>query len=297
MSEPRDFTGLSDLEAALTDLAGAVAFPAPSSDFAARVTSRLTPPAAQPWWRRGFVGTPRPDKAAFRRRPVWRAALLAVALILLVAAVAGALGLGVPGIRLILGPPPTPTVSPQPSTSSGTPTSSPGTSPETPAPSGPGSGLGLGDAVPLPGLATRAGFPVRLPQSSLLGAPDAAYVDATKANQVSLVWRPRSGLPPTSEPAIGLLLLEMDGRFDTGFISKAIGSGTTAVPVVVGGNPGFWISGNPHFFFYQRRDGQTVEDSRRWVGDTLIWSDGTMTYRLETAVGRDAAIAIAESLR
>jgi hypothetical protein len=293
VSEPRDFAARSDLEAAIHDLAGAVAFPAPSSDFAATVTSRLTAQRPRPWWRGGFIGTRRPDGAVFRRRPVWRSALLAVALILLVAAVAGALGLGVPGIRLILGPPPTPTVTPAPSTSSRTPTSSPAT----PAPSGPGSRLALGDPVPLAGLGTRAGFAVRLPQTALLGAPDAAYVDATKANQVSLVWRPSAGLPATTEPAIGLLLLEMDGRFDTGFISKAIGSGTTAEPVVVAGNPGFWISGNPHFFFYQRRDGQTVEDSRRWVGDTLIWSDGTMTYRLETAVGRSTAIAIAESLQ
>jgi hypothetical protein len=39
-----------------------------------------------------------------------------------------------------------------------------------------------------------------------------------------------------------------------------------------------------------------VSDSRRWVGDTLLWTDGGTTYRLETALGRDAAIRIAESL-
>jgi hypothetical protein len=80
-------------------------------------------------------------------------------------------------------------------------------------------------------------------------------------------------------------------------ITKMVDSGTKVEPVRVGENPGFWITGDPHFFFYEDANGQFVEDSRRWVGDTLLWTEGATTYRLETALGRESAIRIAESLR
>ena len=51
-----------------------------------------------------------------------------------------------------------------------------------------------------------------------------------------------------------------------------------------------------HFFFYERPEGGYVDDGRRWVGDALVWYDGTATYRIESALGRDATIALAESL-
>lgn len=39
-----------------------------------------------------------------------------------------------------------------------------------------------------------------------------------------------------------------------------------------------------------------IDDRRQWVGDALIWSDGTTTYRLETALGRAAALDLAGSI-
>ena len=44
-------------------------------------------------------------------------------------------------------------------------------------------------------------------------------------------------------------------------------------------------------------DGEHVDEDRRWVGDALIWQRGDKTYRIETSLGRDAAIRIAESLQ
>ena len=80
------------------------------------------------------------------------------------------------------------------------------------------------------------------------------------------------------------------------FYDKAINSGTTLERVKVGGHDGYWISGDPHFFFYTTADGRFVEDPRRWVGDALIWNDGSATYRIESSLGRDATIALAESI-
>jgi hypothetical protein len=268
------------LELALTDLGGAIAFPAPASDFAARVTARIeAAPAAEPAWRRWRRWASAPGGT----RPVRRSLLIAVALLLVAATVAVAIGLGLPGIRLIFGPAPTPPATVGPSGSA--------------ASLEPGATLGLGERVELADLASRAAFPIRYPTDPLVGRPDTAWIDPTKAGQVSLVWRSRPDLPATIDPGVGLLLGQFNGRLDQGMISKMIDSGTTVERVRVGADPGFWITGDPHFFFYEDADGRVVEDSRRWVGDTLLWTNDGLTYRLETALGREVAIRIAESLR
>ena len=79
-------------------------------------------------------------------------------------------------------------------------------------------------------------------------------------------------------------------------MTKFLSSGTSVELVTVDGQDGFWISGDAHFYFYEGPNGEFIEDSRRWVGDALIWTDGEITHRLETSLGRDAAISIAESL-
>jgi hypothetical protein len=66
--------------------------------------------------------------------------------------------------------------------------------------------------------------------------------------------------------------------------------------LTVNGVPGYWIAGDPHFSFYETPEGEFVEETRRWVGDALIWADGDVTYRLETSLGRDAAVRIASSI-
>jgi hypothetical protein len=278
MSDRRDLLGVG-LETELLELRRALAFPAPAPDFASRVTQRIASrPAARPWWR---------GQSLVFGRPVRRALLVAVALLLVLAAVAAAVGLGLPGLRIFFGLPPG--VSPAPSASQ----ASPG-----PSASGgaPGDSLGLGQRVPLEQVDQTAAFHVLRPGDPAVGAPDVAYVDPIRANQVSLVWSVRPNLPPTLEPGVGLLLMQFDGRLDNGFVDKAIGTGTTVEPVLVNGRQGYWVSGEPHFFFYTARNGQFVDDSRRWVGDALLWSDGTYTYRLETSLGRDAAIRLAESV-
>jgi hypothetical protein len=79
-------------------------------------------------------------------------------------------------------------------------------------------------------------------------------------------------------------------------IGKIISTGTVVEPVQLGDGRGFWISGDPHVYFYMTLEGEHVEENRRWVGDALIWEEGDLTYRLETSLGRNAAIRIAESL-
>jgi hypothetical protein len=275
----RPLAALDDagLVAALRSLEGGVDWPSPAlpggPDVAARVRARLVTEGpgrsspARPWW-----------------RPARRALILAVAALLALAALAGAVGLGLPGLRLILGGPTGAPPTPVPTTST---SASPGP---------PGSGLNLGSLVTLAEAADAGAVEVRLPSDPAIGPPDAVYVDRTKARQVALVWAPDADLPATLDPGIGMILMAYDGTVDEGLYAKMIRAGTRLEPLTVGGNRGYWISGDPHLFFYERADGTFVDDDRRWVGDALVWSDGGTTYRLETALGREAAIAIAESM-
>ena len=280
------------LEGTLRALASAVDWPpvtpaAPGGpDIATRVRVRLTDPdrrrTTRPWWQGSW-------------RPLRRSLVLALVALLALAIVAGAVGLGLPGLRLILGggtPPPTPAPTVAPSVApSATPTPTPS------PPREPGATIGLGELVPLDQVETLTGIPVRLPADPRLGAPDAVWVDASKNNQVAYVWAASADLPETNEPGVGLLLMRFDGTTDPGFYEKVIGTGTHLEMVEVAGHDGYWIDGDPHFFYYVRDGQQYFDEDRRWVGDALIWSDGATTFRIESALGRDETIEIAESIR
>jgi hypothetical protein len=256
-------------------LAGAidwpVAAPAGGPDLAVRVRVRLGE-------------APRPAPRAIWWRPARRGLVLALLALLALAAVAGAIGLGLPGLRLTLAepsasPPPTPV-------------------PSATAPVGPaGSSLELGELVPIEEAQAWGAGPLRLPTDTRFGPPDAVYLDRSRGRQVAMVWAADAALPASLEPGIGAILMAFDGTVEEEYYEKILGMGTTIERVTVGGQPGFWISGAPHFFVYESTSGGFVDDGRRWVGDALIWSDGTTTYRLETSLGRDAAIEIAETTR
>jgi hypothetical protein len=141
------------------------------------------------------------------------------------------------------------------------------------------------------------GRPILLPSDPDLGQPDAVYVDAEKADAVALVWGARPDLRATLDPDIGMILMSFDGTLEDEYYLKLIGGGTVVTTATVGDDRAFWIDGDPHLFFFENATGEFVHDDRRWVGDALVWSDGTTTYRLETSLGRERAIEIAEGLR
>lgn len=300
----RGLTGWTDaaLADALRRLDPEIAWPEPAfggdvRDVAAAVRQRID---AGP---RDTLQRGRPARRWFVLGRDWaglpfrRALVVAVVLLILVAAIAGATGVGLPGLRVLFGGGPTsppPTLEPARSPSPGVH----GTSAPSSSPGAPGAGLGLGAALApadRAALDARAGFHVRWPTDPGIGPPDAAYVDDARHGQVSLVWAARAGLPATLEPGVGLLLTEFQGSVDEGIYTKLTDTGTTVEAVLVNGKRGYWLSGAPHFFFYTGPSG-LVQDDRRWVGDALIWADGPVTYRLESALGRDTTLRLAESL-
>jgi hypothetical protein len=272
----------ADLESALRRLGDSIAWPAAERttaagpDLAAIVRTRLE--TAPP------TGRPARTRASWLWRPAPRAVLAAVIVLLALAALAGASVLGLPGLRLILGPAPV-TVSPAPSLGPS----------RSPASGAPGAVMRLGAPVPLAALDARAGFAVTWPSDPAIGPPDAAYLDPALSDQVALVWVSRIGLPDTREPGVGLIVTEFRGAVDDGFFSKSIGIGTTVEPVLVHGERAFWLTGDPHFLFYTGPHG-VIDDGRRWIGDALLWARGPITYRLETSLGLETALRMADSM-
>jgi hypothetical protein len=319
MAEHHQPPGDADLERSLMALGRQVAFPA-TPPLARRVQQRL---AAAPA-RRYLLDRSWPRRLAFG------VAALVVALLVVLVAVPGARTalagrLGLPGIeiRQVPGtfpqpvtatPPAAPTAGPATSavtagavTRSATPKTvapaTPSASPEDTATAAPtatplplGQRLHLGQQVTLAAAQQRVAFPVLLPTS--FGLPDAVYLGATPpGGDVTLVYRPQAGLPATAETGVGMLLGEFQGRTDQVFISKMAGPGTTVTPVRVAGQPGFWLSGQPHQFLYQDASGVAHELTLRLAGNTLIWTHGNLTLRLESALSEAAALAIANSVR
>ena len=151
---------------------------------------------------------------------------------------------------------------------------------------GPGRDLGLGRRSTAAAARRTTGLPV--PSIRALGAPDAVYADrpvaARSSASVSVVYRARRGLPAATR-GIGALLTVLPGG-DPAVVKKLAEAGTTVEFVDVGGALGAFVSGEPH----------VVSPPNRLAGNTLLWVRGGLTYRLETALGRDAAVRLARSV-
>jgi hypothetical protein len=266
-----------DLDRALTDLAASLEFP-PTPDLAAAVSARLgEAPATRPRPRRWSWSWP----VGWRRLAVAGLAAVLLAAVVLVASPgtreAVARRLGLRGIGVELGGPPPPTV-----------TTVPGARLD----------LGLGERVGLEEARRRVGFPVLVPGAGGLERPDAVFVSEADpaGGRVDLVWGARPGLPASAFTDAGLLITQFQGEPTPEFIKKVAGAGLVEF-VEVGGEPGYWFSGEPHFFTYRDAAGNFREEQTRLAGNTLIWQRGALTLRLEGELSKEEAIRIAESMR
>lgn len=299
MAEDRQPLSEVELERRLSALGRQVAFPA-TPPLALRVQQRLATAPAQ-------RSRPRP---LWSRRFAFALAALVLAFLAVLIAVPGARTalagrLGLPGIEIRQVPssprlPVTATPLPQTLTPAAhlasAVTLAVTSTPQATATPPLGQGLHLGQQVTLAVARQRVSFSIAMP--SALGPPDAVYVDTPQpGGDVTLVYRPRAGLPVTSETGVGLLLSEFQASLDATWFSKGVGPDTNVLAVTVHGQPGFWLQGSPHFFRYLGPGGQSVVEPLRLAGNTLIWTQGTLTLRIESALSRDAALTIAGSVR
>jgi hypothetical protein len=150
--------------------------------------------------------------------------------------------------------------------------------------------LDLGDPLPVDDALDRLGG--GLTADPGLGAPDAAFA-GRPAGGVSLVWAAAPGLPAIEGTEAGLVLTAFPSSGPPS-VEKLVDAGTDVHPITVGGRPGYWITGAPHAFVYLGPDGEDL--TARLAGNTVLWSDGHKSYRLESALERDDALGHAESL-
>jgi hypothetical protein len=246
-----------DLEAELRALGREIDVP-PAPDLTVAVRRRLT----QPDVRRRFW----PDVRGWRFRIRWRVAVPIVLALLAVLAVTP------PGQAVIVhvfrfagielrqepGPLPTPT---------GTPS------------------LPNEQRLPLAQARALVAFPILVPAA--LGAPDEVVV-SDGGRVASLVYRHT----PYGEVRVD----EFDGHLSPLFFKKFVQAGEVS-GVRVAGRPGIWAEG-PHEIVYVRPDGvEDVASARLTTGNTLIWDTGRVALRLEGALDKAQAIAVATSVR
>jgi hypothetical protein len=172
--------------------------------------------------------------------------------------------------------------------------------PALPSPSAvPGADLGhrsdLGDRFDSVGAAAKvAGFAPLVPAA--LGRPDEVY-GRQDVGVVTLVYRPRPGLPATVDPQVGALVIEARGQVSRPSFGKLVQPGVSLEEVAVGGDRGYWVSGAPHgFFIYQAGGDGYSTDTLRLSGDALLWNRGALVIHLESGLGKERSIALAQSL-
>jgi hypothetical protein len=125
------------------------------------------------------------------------------------------------------------------------------------------------------------------PRDDEVGEPDAVFVTGFEpGTPVTFVWgdpeRPR------------LLLTQVRGRYH--FEKLVHGNQGEITLRDINGEDAAWIEGEPHVVFYESSDGGG-DLPGRLARNTLVWSRGPVTLRLEGDLSREEAERIARSVR
>ncbi len=147
---------------------------------------------------------------------------------------------------------------------------------------------------------------VVLPSSGVLGPPAVVQVTTyplERAGQTVGVleasWRVMPSLPATGLTDVGARLWITRGSIDRAYFAKfASGDGSSSArveDVVVKGVSAVFISGPRHVIVFLDPAGHVINDTARLAGNTVLWAVDGVTYRLETALERDEAVALAAS--
>lgn len=247
----------------------------PTPDIAGAVRQRLEP-------------SPRPSPFKVTARLAVIALLLVAGLMAVPqvrAAVLDVLRIG--AVRIFVGEPtatpvgsvPTPTLSARSS-------APPATRPPAPSVSSP-SVLDLAGETTLTAAEASVAFPIRLPTYPPdLGPPDRVFLQELGGPAVILVW-----LVPGSEREVRMSLdLLSSDVLASKFTPESVEE------VTVGGRPALWVQGEHLLEFETGQGERSLRPARLVEGNVLIWTEGEITYRLESDLPLDEAVRVAESL-
>jgi hypothetical protein len=128
-------------------------------------------------------------------------------------------------------------------------------------------------------------FPIRLPMLPVdLGEPDYVYLQQAEGYMVILVW-----MEPEQPDKVRMSLHLLGPG---AFVWKMQPS--DVVEVWMHGVRAYWTSGP---YYIKVGTGETWSNVRLVEGHVLIWTEGSITYRLESDLALADAIRVAESLR
>jgi hypothetical protein len=143
----------------------------------------------------------------------------------------------------------------------------------------------LAGETTLAGAQTKVNFKIMLPTyPSDLSQPDYVFVQNAEGNMVILVWLD----PQASDQVLMSLHLIPNGSWMLEKFEPKVTQETK-----VNGQRAIWTEG-PYPMILQNGD---VGFQRLVEGHVLIWTDGNITFRLETNLSLEEAVKIAESLK
>ena len=155
--------------------------------------------------------------------------------------------------------------------------------------------LNLGPAMTLEQAQAQVSFVIVVP--SRLGTPDAVYVDSSiPGGEVVLAYKPRPGIPLVAQTGLGVLITEFRGELNPQSFVKVGGPGTTTEETTVGGDPAWWIAGQPHLLIVRVSPGVDQPEELRLASNTLVWEDESVTLRIESGLSKSAAMDIASQM-
>jgi len=160
-----------------------------------------------------------------------------------------------------------------------------------------GGELDLGEAATLEEATESVTFELSVPGS--LGPPDAVFLsERPSSGRVSMVWEGTEALPAAGESGIGVVYSQFALQLaeEAEFV-KSVTPDTSVRAVEVGGAIGLWIEGAPHLISYENAAGNRVEEETRLAGNVLMWESDGVTHRIETTVGLQGALSLANSLQ
>jgi hypothetical protein len=124
------------------------------------------------------------------------------------------------------------------------------------------------------------------PRGDVADRPDAVFMEEFRPGPpVTFVWgdpdRPR------------LLLTQVRGRYH---FEKLVHGSRGVTLTEINGEDAAWIEGEPHVVFYES-EGGGADLPGRLARNTLVWSRGPVTLRLEGDLSQDEAERIARTVR
>ena len=153
----------------------------------------------------------------------------------------------------------------------------------------------IGDPVTLAAAQESVDFSVLAPGS--LPPPDSVQLASWGGGrQVVMAWGASEQLPEVFETSTGLLLFQFRASVNEVLLTKHAAEATVVEEVAVRGSTGYFLSGAPHIVWFESSDNMMFEDFVRLAANVLIWEADGVTYRIESSLGLEETLAVAESL-